>query len=312
MAKILAILCSGRINGYTAALLKHSAEAAEAVSDVVEVETLYLHKYKFGPCISCFNCIRDPEHRCTLNDDFGMKGQGELFLKVKDANGWILADPVHVWGPTAQCHLFIERCYPLLWSGLLEGLPFASISCATNQGMHILATREICKWAFTFGMRYIDGLAVHASHFAESLEEARYLGEKLGLAALSDSKDGRKKFSGDEERYLYYMDKPWSGFLPYMENLSQGSFQWQNSLIEKALRHGTFKNQEAIEFLKKAGEEFQKAIKYYNLQNYEEANKYLVKASSYWTHATWKEFLEEQVIRSAPPKVYRPLPEQEN
>lgn len=309
MVKILAILCSGRKKGYTATLLAEAVKAAAAVSDEINVDTVYLHDYSFGPCTSCFNCIRDLEHRCILNDDFGKKGQGALFLKVKEANGWILADPVHMWGPTAQCHLFIERCYPFIWSGGLEGMPFASISCATNQGMHMLASREICKWAFTFGMRYIDGLAVHASHFQESLTEAGYLGEKLAQAALSDAKEGRRKFSDDEERYLYYADKPWSAFIPYMENLSQGSFRWQASLIEKALRQRTFSNQEAIGLLEKASEEFQNAVKYYNLNDYENANGHLVKASSFWTHATWKEFLEEQVIGSAPPEVYRPLPD---
>lgn len=309
MVKILAILCSGRKKGYTATLLAEAVKAAAAVSDEINVDTVYLHDYSFGPCTSCFNCIRDSEHRCILNDDFGKKGQGALFLKVKEANGWILADPVHMWGPTAQCHLFIERCYPFIWSGGLEGMPFASISCATNQGMHMLASREICKWAFTFGMRYIDGLAVHASHFQESLTEAGYLGEKLAQAALSDAKEGRRKFSDDEERYLYYADKPWSAFIPYMENLSQGSFRWQASLIEKALRQRTFSNQEAIGLLEKASEEFQNAVKYYNLNDYENANGHLVKASSFWTHATWKEFLEEQVIGSAPPEVYRPLPD---
>lgn len=309
MANVLAILCSGRKKGYTATLLAEAVEAAKAVSSKISLETIHLHDYRFGTCTSCFNCIRDTEHRCTLDDDFGRKGQGALFLKVKEANGWILADPVHMWGPSAQCHLFIERCYPFVWSGGLEGMPFASISCATNQGMHILANREICKWAFTFGMRYIDGLAVHASHFQESLREARYLGEKLARAALSDAEDGRRKFDGDEERYLYYMNKPWSGFMPYMENLSQGSFRWQTSLMEKALRNCTFKNQEAVELLEKASQEFQVAVKFYNMKDYENANRHLAKASSFWTHATWKEFLEEQAIRSAPPKVYRPLPD---
>ena len=309
MANILAILCSGRKKGYTATLLAEAVEAAKAVSRKISLETICLHDYRFGPCISCFNCIRDTEHRCTLDDDFGRKGQGALFQKVKEANGCILADPVHIWGPTAQCHLFIERCYPFVWSGDLEGMPFASISCATNQGMHILANREICKWAFTFGMRYIDGLAVHASHFEESLREARYIGEKLAQAALSDAEDGRRKFDGDEERYIHYMNKPWSGFMPYMENLSQGSFRWQTSLMEKALRNCTFRNQEAVELLEKASDEFQVAVKFYNMKDYESANRHLVKASSFWTHATWKEFLEEQVIRSAPPEVYRPLPD---
>ena len=155
----------------------------------------------------------------------------------------------------------------------------------------MLASREICKWAFTFGMRYVDGLAVHASHLQESLAEAGYLGRKLAQAALSDAKEGRRKFSDDEERYLYYANKPWSAFMPYMENLSQGSLKWQKSLMEKALRQRAFSNQEAIELLEKASVEFQKAVKYYNLNNYQSASRHLVRASSFWTHASWKEFL---------------------
>ena len=309
MAKVLALLCSARRKGYTASLLSKAVHGATAVSNEVNVETVHLHDYEFGPCTSCFNCIRDPEHTCSLHDDFGKKGSGDLFLKVKEANGWILADPVHMWGPSAQCHLLIERCYPFAWSGELDGMPFASISCATNQGMHMIASKEICKWAFTFGLRYIDGLAVHASHFQKSLVEAEYLGRKVAQAATLDAVEGRKKFRDDEERFLYFVDKPWSGFMPYMENLSQGSFGWQTSLIEEAIRHGRFGNREARELLEEAGGEFQKAVKYYSLNDYESANRHLVKAGALWTHATWKEFLEEQVVRSAPPKAYRPLPE---
>ena len=97
--------------------------------------------------------------------------------------------------------------------------------------------------------------------------------------------------------------------MPYMENLSQGSLKWQKSLMEKALRQRAFSNQEAIELLEKASVEFQNAVKYYNLNDYQSASRHLVRASSFWTHATWKEFLEEQIIRSKPPEVYRPLPD---
>jgi len=302
MSKILAILCSGRKKGYTATLLEKAVEGARAYG--ADVEFVYLHDYSFKPCISCFHCIRDAEHRCRLDDDFG--SSGKLFLKVKEADGWVLADPVHMWGPSAQCHLLFERCYPFIWSGWLEGMPFASISCATNQGMHILANREICKWAFTFGMRYVDGLAVHASFFDEALREAEYLGARLAQAILAGQ---REKFEDDEERYLYYMDKPWNALEPYMENLSRGTFEWQKSMIEKSLRNGTFKRQEAIELLEKASAEFKEAVKYYRLHDYENAIRYLVKSSSFWTHATWKEFLEEQAIKASPPQAYRPLPD---
>ncbi|MFC1719137.1 hypothetical protein ACFL6S_36125, partial [Candidatus Poribacteria bacterium] len=97
----------------------------------------------------------------------------------------------------------------------------------------------------------------------------------------------------------------------YMENLSEGSFRWQSSLMEKSLRHGSFKNQEAIELLEKASADFQEAVRYYNLNDHANANKYLVKTGSLWTHATWKEFLEEQVIKAAQPEIYRPLPKDE-
>ncbi len=161
MAYVLALLASGRTKGFTASVLQAAINGAESVSDV-EVELVHLHKYKFGPCTSCFNCIRDEKHNCTLPDAMG--GKGELMAKVKRANGWIIADPVHCWGTSAQCHLFIERCYPFIWSGDLEGMPFASISCASNQGMQRLANANLCKWAFTFGLRYIGGLPVHTAY----------------------------------------------------------------------------------------------------------------------------------------------------
>ncbi|HGE70774.1 TPA: flavodoxin family protein [Candidatus Poribacteria bacterium] len=311
MAKILAILCSGRKKGYTAGLLSEAINGAKEVSNSIEVDLLQLHDYKFSPCTSCFHCIRDADHNCILDDDFGKNGKGKLFQKVENANGWIIADPVYMWGPSSQCHLFFERCYPFVWSGKLEGMPMVSISCATNQGMHRLAYAEICKWAFAISLRYIDGLAVHASYYQDALKEAKHLGRKLAEFALSDEKDGRKKFANDEEKYIYYMDKPWNAFIPYMDNLSHGSFGWQLSMMETALRRGIFKREDAVDLLKKSVEEFKEAVKYYNLNDYQNATKYLVRASSYWTHATWKEFLEEQAIKSAPPSVYRPLPKDE-
>ncbi|MCC7261372.1 MAG: flavodoxin family protein [Candidatus Latescibacteria bacterium] len=120
MAYVLALLASGRKKGFTATLLQAAAAGAASVEGV-EVEVVHLHQYRFGPCKSCFNCIRDPEHQCGQHDAMG--GAGELMAKVRRAKGWILADPVHFWGPSAQAHLFIERCYPFLWSGALQGMP---------------------------------------------------------------------------------------------------------------------------------------------------------------------------------------------
>ena len=56
----------------------------------------------------------------------------ELHARLAAASALLIADPVHNWGPSALCHLFIERSYPFLWSGKLSGMPFASISCAST------------------------------------------------------------------------------------------------------------------------------------------------------------------------------------
>jgi hypothetical protein len=209
-----------------------------------------------------------------------------------------------------MCHLFIERLYPMLWTGRLEGMPFASISCATNQGMQRLANREICKWAFTHGLKYIGGLPVHAAYFERALKEAEYLGRQVAISALEDESQGRKRFT-DLERYLYYMDKPWSVFEPYMENLSNGTMRWEDSLMEMGLRLGTFSKPAAVELLQKSRDEFIKAVNCHRLNDFRQATEHLVAAGAYWTHATYEEFIAEQIVKATIPKTYRPLPKEE-
>ncbi len=304
MAVILALLASGRPKGYTASVLQAAVKGAEEVAGV-EVELVHLHRYTFGPCTSCFQCIRNDPHECTLKDAMGK--DGELMAKVKRANGWILADPVHHWGPSAQCHLFFERCYPFLWSGELEGMPFASISCASNQGMQRLANENICKWAFTKGFRYIGGLPVHTAYLAQALQEAEKLGRKLAEAAKLDAK-GRRKFP-DQDRYLEYLNKPWSALEPYLDNLSNGTMTYESSLIEEGL--ASFKRKEAVELLQQSRGHLKKALEFHAQDRAEEACLELVRASAFWTHATWKEFLEEDVIKSKVPEAYRPIVDDE-
>ncbi|MDP6775779.1 MAG: flavodoxin family protein [Candidatus Latescibacteria bacterium] len=300
MAYVLGLLASGRANGFTASLLRAAMAGAETVPGV-EVEFVHLHQYKFGPCTSCFNCIRDSERGCTVDDDMGR--DGELMAKVKRANGWILADPVHGWGTSAMSHLFIERCYPFTWSGELDGMPFASVSCASNQGMQRLANEELCKWAFTRGFRYIGGIPVHTVQIEQAREEAGELGRRLGEAATQDA-SGRGKYP-DEEKFVDYLDKPWSALEPYLENLTSGTMAYKTSLIAEGL--ASFKRQEARDLLEASREPFLEALKLYGEGKAEEACDALVRASALWTHATWKEFLEEDVVKSGVPGAYRPI-----
>lgn len=300
MADILGLLASGRHKGFTASLLESAMHGAKSITGV-DLEFVHLHAYEFGPCKSCFNCIRDDEHECVLSDDMG--GNGELMKKLKNANALILADPVHFWGPSAQCHLFIERCYPFVWSGKLEGMPFMSISCASNQGMHHLANSNICKWAFTLGLRYIGGLAVHTSYLDQAHQEAEKLGRELAQTALKD-RNGREKYH-DKERYVDYSKNPWQPLGPYLDNLTNGTFEYESSLIAKGLE--TFKNEESLELLRQSKDHLKNALELYADGKNEAALEPLVQASTLWTHATWKEFLEDEVIGSKVPSAYRPI-----
>jgi 4-nitrophenyl phosphatase len=64
-----------------------------------------------------------------------------------------------------------------------------------------------------------------------------------------------------------------------------------------------------FELLTKARDEFEKVLALHKKGDEKAAIRHLVRASSFWTHATWLEFLEQQAIKAAPPETYRPLPE---
>jgi len=307
MARLLAVLGSGRASGYTAGLLSAACEGAGQIKDV-EIERIHLRRYSFGPCTSCFSCIRQPGG-CVLDDDMGRDGQGPLFQAVLHANALLVVDAVHLWGPTAYSHLFFERLYPALWTGELNGMPFASISCASNQGMQHVAREQLCKWAGGKGMRYVGGLAVHCVNYDAALEEARDLGRRLAEAALDDAK-GRVPFANDEERFLQSLGQPFDLARTYLENLTQGTMEAAHSLPLVGLNNGAFPaNSEQAQYAQKAHEELIAALDAYEKANLETCMRRLASASSYWTNATWLAFLRDKVIGTEQPPAYKPLPE---
>ena len=70
MALLLGLLTSGRRHGYTAGLLDAALESAREVEGLT-VERVAVQGFRFGPCTSCFTCIRREEHVCVLDDDMG-------------------------------------------------------------------------------------------------------------------------------------------------------------------------------------------------------------------------------------------------
>ena len=306
MAKLLAILGSGRAGGYTAGLLDAACAGAEAVTGV-EVQRAHLRRYSYGPCTSCFSCTRKPGSGCVLDDDMGRQGEGELYRLVQGANALLLVDAVHLWGPTAYAHLFFERLYPTLWTGELNGLPFASLSCASNQGMQRLAREGICKWARGKGMRYLGGLAVHVVDYQAALEQGRDLGRTLGQAAVTDEQ-GRRPYASEEERFFAYAGQPFDLATAYLDNLTQGSMSAEESLPLLGLKNGAFpEGSEAAGHAEKAQSALEAALTAHHSQDVMTCLRHLAVASSHWTSATWLAFLQDKVVGASKPAAYKPL-----
>ncbi len=304
MARLLAVLCTHRTQGYTASLWRAAAQAADDVTGVA-VEPVALADYSFGPCRSCYTCIRGKRHVCPLPDDMGRSGRGKLFARVARANALLVVEPVHFWGNAAATHLFIERLYPFGWSGHLAGMPFGSASCAANQGMQHLAAENLCKWSFAMGLRYAGGVAAHAADMDRAQRDAKQLGRRLARAALRDAR-GRKPWS-ELARYRAYRGKPWDPYRHYMDNLTSGRSTYKGSLIERAQRSGRFTDAEAARLLKAAGGELRECVRLDGAGEEGQAVRHLVKAGALWTHATWKQLLEKDVIGAPQPSAYRPL-----
>ncbi len=307
MASVLAVLCTARRDGYTGSLWRAAVQSAAEVKGI-RVQRVVLADYAFMPCESCYACIRGEKHVCRLPDDMGRNGRGRLFAKVARANALLMVEPVHFWGNAAATHVFVERLYPFGWSGRLVGMPFGSVSCAGNQGMQHLAAEGLCKWAFTMGLRYAGGVPAHAADMRSARREVRRLGRRLGRMALRDAA-GRKGWT-ELQRYRAYRGKPWDPYQHYLDNLTSGTGTYAKSLIRRAEDSHAFAHPGAAGLLKEAGTALRECVRADRAGDADKALRQLVRAGALWTHATWKQLLEEDVIGAPQPSAYRPLARQ--
>ena len=301
MANVITILSSPRKKGYTAGLLDCAIRGLESFG--VEIIKINLPEYVFQPCAGCFSCIGDEKHRCVLKDDMGNK-DGGLVPLLLETNGMIIADPVYGWNMSARAHVFFERLYPQLWSGKLNGMPFASISSATNQGMMREATAQIAKTAFTYKFRYIDGISAHAADYASAQKQAHYAGQKLAVAALEDEKK-RVPFT-DAQAFALYADSLWPPLENYIDNLTSGSGNWRNSLVYRALSEDVFSSEDGKKNLEKASDILRRLLSDRKSDNDADCMEAIARLSAHWTEATWHEYVKK-IVEAKKPKTYRPV-----
>ena len=115
---ILGISSSPRKGANTDIILRHALDAAEEY-DCVRTEAIYLRDYEISPCNSCVACCTEAAARgnadkaCLSFDD----GMSEIYPKLLECKGLILASPVYFGSVNAQMKAFMDRTEGLLRYG---------------------------------------------------------------------------------------------------------------------------------------------------------------------------------------------------
>jgi len=100
MVKILGVVGSPRVGGNTELLVLETLKAAEG--EGAKTELIRLAGKEIKPCDACQTCRRTGD--CHIEDDFK-----EIFERMVEADGIILASPVYFGSATPQLKALIDR-----------------------------------------------------------------------------------------------------------------------------------------------------------------------------------------------------------
>jgi multimeric flavodoxin WrbA len=100
--KVVGIVGSTRRGGNTEILTQIALD--EIQREGIETELIRLAERKIQPCDGCRGCVESG--KCHIKDDFE-----SVFLKMKEADGIILATPVYYGAATPQIVSLISRFY---------------------------------------------------------------------------------------------------------------------------------------------------------------------------------------------------------
>lgn len=110
--KVVGVVGSPRVNGNTEILTAHCLEAVAV--EGVETELIRLAGLDIRYCDACYVCRK--EERCTRQDDLW-----DVYLKMKEADGIVVASPVYSGTITALVTALLERVGHIAW---FHGQPF--------------------------------------------------------------------------------------------------------------------------------------------------------------------------------------------
>jgi multimeric flavodoxin WrbA len=107
--KVIGIVGSPRKDGNTELITAHALKAI--AEEGVNTELVRLAGLDIRSCDGCKACVK--EEKCSIKDDLF-----PIYVKMKEADGIILASPVYVGSATGLMKAFMERAgYIALWHG---------------------------------------------------------------------------------------------------------------------------------------------------------------------------------------------------
>jgi multimeric flavodoxin WrbA len=107
--KVIGIVGSPRKNGNTELLTKHTLKAIS--EEGLDTELIRLAGLEIRPCTACMACKK--QEACSIEDDLF-----PIYLKMREADGIILASPVYYGSATALIKALMERVgYIARWNG---------------------------------------------------------------------------------------------------------------------------------------------------------------------------------------------------
>ncbi len=168
--KVVGIVGSPRKKGNTEMLTEHTLKAI--AEEGLDTELIPLAGLDIRPCNACMVCLK--EERCPIKDDLF-----PIYLKMKEADGIILASPVYYGSATALIKSLMERAgYIASHNGrLFSGKVGGPLVVARRAG-HNFTVAELNFWFL------ITGMVVPGSTYwnvAIGREKGEILGDEEGL-----------------------------------------------------------------------------------------------------------------------------------
>ncbi len=142
--KVIAIVGSPRKKGNTEMLTNHALKAI--AEEGLDTELFPLAGLDIRPCNACMVCTK--EERCSIEDDLF-----PIYLKMKEADGIILASPVYYGSATAIIKALMERAgFISRWNGeLFSGKVGGPLVVARRAG-HNFTIAQLTFWFQILGL----------------------------------------------------------------------------------------------------------------------------------------------------------------